>query len=104
MQPVNYIKVSDYVLSGATVSERIDKIDSVIDALYAQMLNWAAQDAPVEMFTLSDGQTHLKAQYFSRDGIERTINSLTYMRNRLINNYLGRTTRGVDIKNFIGRR
>ncbi len=104
MVPAIYLKDNDFILSATTVQGRIDNIDLIIDALYAQMLVLAQQGEPVNEYTLSDGQTHIKANYRTVEQITNAISALTLRRNKLENNFKGRTTRAVDIKNFIGRR
>jgi hypothetical protein len=104
MQPAIYIKDNDFILSFTTVQGRVDAINLIIDALYAQMSNLANQGEPINEYTLSDGQTHIKANYKTLAQITDAISSMELRRNKLINNYQGRTTRAVDIKNFIGRR
>jgi hypothetical protein len=99
-----YIKDNDFILSCTTVEGRVAAIDLIIDALYGQMSILALQGEPIQEYTLSDGQTHIKANYRSTQSILDAIDGLTLRRNRLVNNLKGRTTRGIDIKNFTGRR
>jgi hypothetical protein len=103
MIPAIYFKDTDYILSCATVTAQVAAIDAIKTALLVQMLNVASNGQPVTEYTLSDGQTHIKANYQTVADIEKSINALDYMRNRITNNAKGRTTRGIDIKNFIGR-
>lgn len=104
MEPAIYIKDTDFILSKTTAETKIAAIAMIIDALYAQLLVLAQQDSPITEYTLSDGQTHIKANYRTPESIMRSINALTYQMNRLINNAKGRVTRVVDSKNMIGRR
>lgn len=103
MIPAIYLKDTDYILSCTTTQARITAIDAIVAALLVQMLTLASQGQPVTEYTLSDGQTHIKANYQTVQQIEASISALDFMRNRLANNSRGRTTRAVDIKNFNGR-
>lgn len=99
-----YIKDKDYILSQTTVQAKITAYQAIISAMEDQMLGIATQSEPVTEFTLSDGQTHIKASYKTFEQMQRGIEGMTFLMNRLINNSKGRTVRAVDIKNFIGRR
>jgi hypothetical protein len=93
-----------YLQSKTTQSDRLDAIESIIDALILKAAAAADEDSGTfryEEYFLNDGQTQIRARYRSVDDILNSIKiferlAMTY-RNRLN----GRAIRMVDGKNFI---
>lgn len=103
MLPVTYVSETAYIQSCTTIEAKIATIDSIIDALYAQMLVIAQNSSPISEYLLNDGQTIIKGVYRTTSSIVNTINVLTMQRNRYANQGR-RTVQMVDVKNFNGRR
>jgi hypothetical protein len=99
--PTIYISEREYLLSCTDKATKVAAIDAIIDALYMQLLAMAQQENPIHEYMLNDGQTVIKTTYASSATITKTIDALTFQKNRLVNQ--GNTVRQmVDKKNFIG--
>lgn len=104
MIPAVYTSEGVYITSRTSNEQKIAAIDAIIDALYAQLLVLAGQEAPILEYMLNDGQTTIKSVYQTPDSITRVINMLEAQRNMYINRINGRCIRMIPTNNLIGRR
>ena len=103
MTPVTYESDRQYLKSCTDIASRIAAIDTLITALYDQMLVLAQQEEPVTEVMLNDGQTIIKTVYRSGEQIEKTISVLQKQRNTLANQGR-RCVRMQPVSNFNGGR
>lgn len=97
-----YTSCGLYIESKCTLLEKIQAMDALMDALYAQMLLMAENGTPIQEYMLNDGETIIRTNYNSQLSIQKTIDILERRKNTFVNQYNGRVTRGVDSKNFTG--
>lgn len=71
------------------MTEKVARIDEIIDALYARMLETAGE-SNVEEYRVNDGQMTIEASYRTDDEILKGIKTLERMRQMYINRLNGR--------------
>lgn len=95
-----YEKWSDAVTgAGSDVNCKIQRIDSIIDALLIQMAV-VAGNADLKEYQLDDGQTKIRCVYSSVSDVQRDINALERLKQSFINRSVGRVVRLRDARNF----
>lgn len=83
---------TEYLETGRTVLEKIEKIDQMITALEDTLLNGAGS-ADLEELQINDGQTIVKTIYKGIDQVNTAIEALEQRRNRLQKKLTGHVTR-----------
>lgn len=78
-----------YIESATSLLERIARIDAIILALEGQLLT-ATSNSDIISYNLDDGQVKIQTQYRSIAEINRGIEGLDALRQRLINQLNGR--------------
>ena len=100
----SYPTVYDYFSCGTTTTEKIAKIDSILDGLYDAAANFAA-NSHIEEYRLDDGQTIIKTVYRTMEDITKAILKFERLRNMLINrNCIGRVIKLRDRDSFLLNR
>ena len=77
-----------YIQEAASTFERVQRIESIINALELQMLSATANE-PIQEYSLDDGQVKIRTMYRSIKGMQDGIFVLEQMKNRLINQLNG---------------
>jgi hypothetical protein len=96
---VVYDAASEYIRTGTNNKEKIEKIETVIEALELLMLESADKDN-IDEYWLDDGQTKIKTVYRGVQSIMAAIMALEKLKMYYINRTVGRQVRLVDEKNF----
>lgn len=98
---ITYTKASDYLDTATTISDRIAKINSIIDALLV-LATTATDDQLYEEYELDDGQTKIKARYRGQKAIMAAIKGWENLKKYYLNQSNGRVIKALDSKNFTG--
>lgn len=83
-----FLTVIDFIRCSTDTTDKIARIDAIIEALEDSMLAGALK-ANIEEYSLDDGQTKIKTVFRDVKSIEGAITALTRRKNRLINNCVG---------------
>tara|TARA_R110001632_G_scaffold89055_5_gene192183 strand:+ start:171 stop:467 length:297 start_codon:yes stop_codon:yes gene_type:complete len=94
-----YDNASIYISSKASIKEKIEAIDQVINALEETALRSATKD-DINEYWLDDGQTKIKTVYKSTSEVVNSISSLITLKEYYLNKYHGRVFRLKDITTF----
>lgn len=97
-----YDTILDYISCSTSVSEKIAKIDSIIEALEDAELSSALSSGDIEEYSLDDGQTKIKTVIRDSQSIEKAILALERRKNRILNaNCIGRVVKLRDKDSFL---
>ena len=88
-----------YIDSATSLSDKITRIDAIIDALMNTALASASTDNFTE-YVLDDGQTKIRATYKGTDAIFNSINVLEKTKQIYVNRLNGRLVRLVPGSSF----
>ena len=92
-----------YIQEAASTFERVQRIESIINALELQMLSATANE-PIQEYSLDDGQVKIRTMYRSIKGMQDGIFVLEQMKNRLINQLNGHVMALRPWQGLINRR
>lgn len=90
---------SDYISRAQGLRERLDRIDSIIDALLLQSVS-AAANSDISEYQLDDGQTKIRTMYRDSAQVASAIAGYERLKQMYLNRLQGRVTRLMDGKNF----
>lgn len=100
---IQYESAYDYLSVSANDTDRIAKLDVLIDALY-EAATRAATTGNINSYLIDNGQTRINTEYRSIDAIKKDIEGLEKLKEMYVVRYNntrnGRMTRLVDEKNF----
>lgn len=86
-----YVTAKEYLESGITLLDRIDKIDLMIDAMLLNGLDAVSDSDPtVQEYQMNDGQMIVRTRYKNSDDLAKGILSLEQIKQRYINQLEGR--------------
>lgn len=90
-----------YIDSAISLKEKVDRIDTIIDALLLRMVDAAAGVADTDEYELDDGQVKIKTKYRNPNSIATAIQSFKRLREDYLNRLNGRvfclrSTRGLS--------
>lgn len=94
-----YDSAGIYVEGGNSLIDKINRIDQVISALLALMIDNAAA-AQYKEYQLDDGQTKIRSVYNSPGDIQASLNALEKQKQMYVNRLNGRVFRLRDGRNF----
>lgn len=94
-----YDSAGIYIESGSTLLEKIQRIDQVISALLALMVD-NVSSAQYKEYQLDDGQTKIRSVYNSPADIQTSINAMEKLKQMYVNRLNGRVFRLRDGRNF----
>lgn len=97
-----YDSAAIYLQTATSLTDKIAKIDAIIDALFVAATTASSTDNITE-YSLDDGQTKIRTVYRGSAGVFTAIRGFETMRNYYTNQLNGRMVRLVDSKNFTGR-
>lgn len=96
---VNYVLIDYNMQPGTAITDKIAKIDIIIDSLYNVALLSVAQGDTME-YTLDTGQTKVSKKYTSPKEVTDAITAYERIRQMLVNKIQSRVVRLIDSKNF----
>lgn len=82
--------VSQYIESCTSIVERINRYDSMIDAMELKLLE-SIDGSNIQEYQMDDGQMKVRTSYRSTEEMEKGILALEKAKQRLVNKYNGRT-------------
>ncbi len=94
-----YNSAGIYIESGSSLSDKLQRIDQVISALLALLVDNAAS-AQYKEYQLDDGQTKIRSVYNSPADIQTSINAMEKLKQMYANRLNGRVFRLRDGRNF----
>lgn len=86
---VEYFSEQVYCESATSLKDKIDRIDKIIDGLLKEAENNIGK-APIESYSLDDGQTKISSTYKSSDAMRKAAMEWEAHRNYLVNKLNGR--------------
>lgn len=98
---VYYDTAAIYIDSANSIADRIQRIDTIIDALLTNALVAAGKDR-IEEWSLNDGQTIIREKYRSSVDIQKAIMAFEQIKQVYVNRCNGRMTRLKDGKSING--
>ena len=98
---VYYDTAAIYIDRPASLCDKIERIDTIIDALLTNALVSAGK-ANIEEYSLNDGQTVIREKYRSSVDIEKAIFAFEKVKQVYVNRLNGRMVRLVDGKSING--
>lgn len=98
---IYYDSAAIYVDSATSLCDKIDRIDTVIDALLTNALIAAEKDN-IEEYSLNDGQTIIRTKYRGAESVQKSIIGFMKIKQIYVNRLNGRVTRLVDGKSING--
>lgn len=87
-----------YIDSATSILERINRIDTIIDALILQMSTVGTGHSDLASYSLNDGQTTIATQYTSPELIQNAITGFKRLRERYLNELNGRVMICRDVR------
>lgn len=84
-----YTTCIDYIRCAQNTKDKIDRINSIIEALEDAELAQATLSGDKDEYSLDDGQTRIKTVFRSPKAIEDAITALEKRKQRLINSCVG---------------
>ena len=78
-----------YIDSATSLIDRINRIDTIIDALLLQMSSVGTGHSDMASYSLNDGQTTISTQYTTPETISNAIRGFERMRERYMNKING---------------
>lgn len=78
-----------YIDSATSLLDRINRIDTIIDALILQMSTVGTGHSDISSYSLNDGQTTISTQYTTPELIQNAIAGFEKMRERYVNKLNG---------------
>lgn len=92
-----------YIECGATIQDRISRIDAVIDALLTTAIKAAAKDG-ISEYSLNNGQTTIKTVLKGSDSVAASINAYRRLKKMFVEDLntrnVGRCMHLIDSKNL----
>ena len=95
----DYNSPIEYVQSRASLIDKINAIDSIIDALIISAAAGAGTGHFMQ-YSLDDGQTKISTSYRSVGDVEAGIRGFERLKHYYLNQLNGRRVRLMDISNF----
>lgn len=90
-----YTTATSYIQSSATLIEKVQKIDAIIEALENLALK-SAEGADISKYMLNDGQTTISTEYRSPLEITNSLYQYEKIRQGYLNKLDGRCTKLID--------
>jgi hypothetical protein len=87
--------------TAATRDQRIAALDNIINTLIGAAAN-AALNGDKKEYRLDDGQTKISVVYQDLNAISAAITSLERVKQMYLNRNVGRQSKNMDYKNFVG--
>jgi transcriptional regulator GlxA family with amidase domain len=98
-----YFKMDVNFQTCASIQAKIDKIDALIDSLFAASIKVAATSAKAS-YKIDDGQTVQEVVYTTPLQIQKSIQAYEKQRQYYINQLAGNAYQNVGSKNLRGRK
>jgi quinol monooxygenase YgiN len=97
---VTYDSSSIYISSAADLQTKINRIDTIINALLDAALQHAGNSGYIA-YTINDGQSIINMQYRDMAALQKSIAAYETMKELYVNKLNGRVMRLVGSKNLI---
>jgi uncharacterized membrane protein len=80
-----------YIDSATTLEERINRIDSIIDALLLRQVEAGVSNSATESYSIDDGQVKISTQYRNPAQIAAAIHGYEKIKQKYLNQLNGRS-------------
>lgn len=94
-----YESADIYINEATSLRDKIKRIDDIITALETSALK-AASTGNINEYSLDDGQTKIRTVYRNAAEVAHSITAFETIKQRYLNQLLGRGVRLMDGKNF----
>jgi len=78
-----------YIQSASSLVQKIERIDSIMDALEIRMLNYGIEGFDKSGYSLNDGQINISTQYRSVEDMTKGLAALDALKQRYLNRLNG---------------